>query len=289
MYTQVASYDLTNLKSRISNISTAVAFAVLSMASMVVFGGQKTYATEPISSCTTTKTVKTTNLETWDFDDTRSAGHYELVDGGLHIWTDTGATGTPDPRKVAGYFATDFALSGVGTQTIADSLDYTATTGTEPGLQLKVDFDGDGTVDGILVGETVYGNTWWLNNTAAEFVKAGAPNNGGGYGSSWYGTLDEWHTAFANAKVKAIGFSLGSGVNGDGVINKISLGCTDYTFDALPARPTAKEQCKNNGWKDGFQTQYKNQGDCVSSVVSNRDKAQSSNSLFDTVRQFFGL
>ncbi|MEO6513742.1 MAG: PKD domain-containing protein, partial [Candidatus Saccharimonadales bacterium] len=37
-----------------------------------------------------------------------------------------------------------------------------------------------------------------------------------------------------DAKVKAIGYSLGSGVHGDGIIKKISLGCTDYTFGFVP-------------------------------------------------------
>ena len=69
---------------------------------------------------------------------------------------------------------TSTPLAGVG----EPSLDYTPTTGTiPPGYQLIVDFDDDGTIDGILVGEpTVYGNDWWLNNGAEQFVKDGRPH-----------------------------------------------------------------------------------------------------------------
>ena len=84
----------------------------------------------------------------------------------------------------------------------------------------------DGSDDGILVGETVYDGDWWLNNAAKPFVKAGAPNTGGGSGSLWYGTLDEWSTNFPNAVVRAFGFSLGSGVQGDWVIDAINFGGT---------------------------------------------------------------
>ena len=183
-----------------------------------------------VSSCTTTSSVVTTNLNTWDLSETRATGHNALTVNGLHIWTE-GATSTD---KAAGYYTTNFPLSGLGNQTIAQSIDYQATTGIAPGLQLAVDFDNNGTFDGYLVGEAVYGNSWWLSGSAAQFVKDGAPHNGGGYGSSWYGTPNEWLAAFPNARVKAIGYSLGSGVHGDGIIKRISLGCTDYTFAATP-------------------------------------------------------
>src|SRR5690606_4476910 len=108
--------------------------------------------------------------------ETRATGHNELVADGLRIWTE-GATSTD---KAAGYYATDFPLSGLGDQSIADALDYEASFGITPGLQLVTDFDNNGIPDGILVGEVVYGNDWWLTNSAAQFVKDNAPNNGGG-------------------------------------------------------------------------------------------------------------
>jgi hypothetical protein len=41
----------------------------------------------------------------------------------------------------------------------------------------------------------------------------------------------------------------------------------DRLYTELAVLPTAKDQCMNNGWK-GFQTKFKNQGDCVSFVAT---------------------
>ncbi|MFF2273187.1 hypothetical protein ACFVTX_12975 [Agromyces sp. NPDC058136] len=186
--------------------------------------------TPPLPQCAAFSKQHSTDLTKWDLSQTRATGHNEIVANGLRIWTE-GATSTD---KAAGYFDTKFPLSGVGATSIADALDYTATVGIEPGLQLVIDADGDGTNDGILVGEAVYGENWWLSNSAADVVKAGAPNTGGGYGSEWFGTAAEWVEAFPDAIVESIGYSLGSGVHGDGVITKISLGCVEYTFGLKP-------------------------------------------------------
>lgn len=188
---------------------------------------QVTATTPPtVSACTTTSTVNSTSLSGWDLTQTRADGHNQLLADGLHVYTDDNSSNA----KAAGYYPVDFPLSGLGDQTIAQSFDYTTNSGSiAPGLQLAVDFDHDGTPDGYLVGESIYGNDWWLSG-AAQFVKDSAPHDGGGYGSAWYGTPNEWLAAFPDAQVKAIGYSLGSGVQGDYTIHHITLGCTDYTF-----------------------------------------------------------
>jgi hypothetical protein len=202
-----------------------------------------------------------------DFDpghsDTRATGHYEVVGTGLHIWT-AGATSTD---KVAEYVATSTPLAGVG----EPSLDYTNTSGGGvPGFQLVVDFDSNGTDDGILIGEPgVYGNDWWLNNGAAQFVKDAAPSHEGGSGSANHGTLDQWRAAFPNATVTAFGFSLGSGVKGDGVLNAINFAGDRYTF-STPVVLASKDQCKSGGWATSTKPVFKNQGDCVSSFASKK-------------------
>jgi hypothetical protein len=195
------------------------------------------------------------------YSDTRATGHYEVQGTGLHIWTQ-GSTSTD---KVAEYVDTNTALAAVEEPT----LDYTQTSGTiPPGFQLIVDFDNDGTLDGILVGEpTYYGNDWWLNNAAAQFVKDGAPSHTSGSGSENHGTLDQWRAAFPNAVVKAFGFSLGSGVKGDGVLNSITFAGDTYTF-AQPVVLTSKDQCKKSGWATSTSPVFKNQGDCFSSFAS---------------------
>jgi hypothetical protein len=200
-----------------------------------------------------------------DFDhslsDTRATGHYEVAGSGLHVWTE-GSTSTD---KVAEYVDTDVALAEAGEPALNLA---TAHSGTiPPGFQMVVDFDGNGTADGILVGEpTSYGNDWWLNNAAEQFVKDGAPSHTGGSGSDNHGTLDEWRANFPNADVVAFGFSLGSGVQGDWTITSIEFAGTTYTF-AKGAPLTDKDQCKNGGWATAYPT-FTNQGDCVSSFAS---------------------
>lgn len=212
--------------------------------------------TPTVAACSVTTGVHTTDLAAWDLSQTRATGHNALVADGLHIWTE----GTTSTDKAAGYYATDFPLSGLGDQTIAGSIEYVSTMGITPGLQLVTDFDNNGTVDGILVGESVYGNNWWLTGSSAQFVKDDAPNNGGGNGSQWYGSPNEWLSKFPDANVKNIGYSLGSGVHGDGVIKKITLGCVEYTFERVVPAPTLVYPANNstinasspiaNDWED---------------------------------------
>jgi hypothetical protein len=209
-----------------------------------------------------------------DFDqslsDTRANGHYAVTGTGLHIWTDGNADLGSDGKssdKVAEYVDTNTPLSGIG----EPSLNLTHIDGTiPPGFQLVVDFDGNGTVDGILVGEpTFYGNDWWASNGSAQFVKDGAPSHSSGSGSDNHGTLDQWRTNFPHAVVKAFGFSLGSGVYGDWLINSISFNGTTYTF-AKDVTLHSKDECKNGGWAASYPTTYKNQGECVSSFAKQK-------------------
>jgi hypothetical protein len=195
--------------------------------------------------------------------DTRDAGHYEVVGTGLHIYTDDSSS----KAKVAEYVATKTPLASVG----EPSLNYTATTGGTPGFQLYVDFDTNGSYDGILVGEPVYNGDWWLSNSAQQFVKDKAPSNTGGSGSANHGTLDQWRTAFPQATVTAFGFSLGSGVKGDGTLNAINFGDTHYTFTE-PVVLTSKEECKDGGWATSTAPVYKNQGECVSAFAATKMK-----------------
>ncbi|MCX6396229.1 MAG: Ig-like domain-containing protein [Propionibacteriales bacterium] len=167
-----------------------------------------------------------------------------LPTGGIEIQTVLAPN--PSLAKSAGYFSTGgLPLSQAG----EPSLDYSNYAGALlPSTQLVVDFDNDGTADGILVGEpkyangtVLYGTDWWLSNGSSVFVKADAPQHGGGFGSDNHGQLSEWRGVFPNAKVLAAGWSLGSGVEGHGVINAITVGSTRYTFVGTPPNvaPTA--------------------------------------------------
>jgi hypothetical protein len=201
-----------------------------------------------------------------DFDaewsDTRATGFYEVVDSGLHIWTgDERST-----NKVAEYVDENVLLADVG----EPSLDYVG-TGTAPGFQLVVDFDANGTRDAILVGETIYGNDWWVWKGAPEFVRYAAPSQTlpitGDTGSAYHGTLDQWRTAFPDAVVQAFGFALGSGVDGDWMLNSINFDGVQYRF-ANSVVLDGKNECKSGGWAASMIPVFRNQGDCVSYFAS---------------------
>jgi hypothetical protein len=166
------------------------------------------------------------------YGDTRATGHFQAESGRLHIWTE-GATSTD---KVAGYVSTSIPLAAVAESGAV--LNYEAVSGMVPGAQLIVDINGDGAGDGILVGEpSFYGANWWLNNAASAEFKALDPSgaNDGGNGSAYFGTLAEWSTAAPTATVVAVGFSLGSGAQGEGYVDGFVTAGTTYSFTTYNA------------------------------------------------------
>lgn len=201
----------------------------------VIAGDTYTFAAAPATS-----TVSLSSSQV-DQSETRAQGtNTFLTSGGVEIQTVLAPN--PSLAKSAGYFPVGIPLAAAG----EPKLDYTNITGTlKPSTQLVTDFDGDGTPDGILVGEptyvggaVLYGDNWWLSNGSSPFVKADAPSHDGGFGSENNGKLSEWRGKFPNAKVLAAGWSLGSGVQGHGVISSITVGTTKYTFIGNNA-PTA--------------------------------------------------
>jgi hypothetical protein len=168
-----------------------------------------------------------------DFSETRATGHNDWTGDGLLVRTE-GSTSTD---KAAGYWACNFALADI-TNVSSDIYFHDPAHLAVPGSQSVIDFDHNGTPDGILVGEPVYGNDFWLSNGSAQFVKDGAPHDGGGFGSEWYGTLAEWAQAFPGALYTNCGYSLGSGVQGDVEIKSMTFGDTQYRFTNITPPPT---------------------------------------------------
>jgi hypothetical protein len=196
--------------------------------------------------------------------DVGGQGGYELLGDGLHIWTKDAST-----DKVAEYVDTNTPLAEVGNP----RLDYTDTDEdlTDPGFQLVVDLDHDGHPDGILVGEPgAYGTHWWLPRAWTDVDLSTAPGAADGYAHS--GPLEDWDAAFPSADVVAFGFSLGSGVLGDGTLHAINFAGTHYTFAAPGVALQTKDDCKGGGWATSTAPVYKNQGECVShfAKTSNR-------------------
>ena len=129
-----------------------------------------------------------------------------------------------------------FALTGPLADMVGSTPPVWAGTDPAPGSQIV--FDADSTTDGndynILVGESVYGGSdWWLTGGSSGAAKAVCPETGGGFGSACHGTLAQWADALPDAAVYAGGFSLGSGVLGDGVITSLTFGATEYRFAGL--------------------------------------------------------
>lgn len=165
-----------------------------------------------------------TNLDAngWASIDTRSAGHAEYVAGGLHTFTDDATSNA----KVSWGHTLSGPLSDLGTA----ALNYTATTGIAPGINVFVTFASG--LNGTLVWESVYGGAdWWLTTGSSAGIVA--PETGGGFGSNRHGTIDEWLAAYPGATMTGFAFSLGSGVHADGILHSITVDCTVYSFDHI--------------------------------------------------------
>lgn len=198
-------------------------------------------------------TIRTADFIT-SLSATRANGTVTVGDNGIGVVTETPAVPTsPSPDKAAEYWKAELPLADAGEPTLT----WKGTT-TRPGKQLYVDLDGDASTgmagndgykgaDGILVGEMYTGTdgkpSWWMNNASTQAAKDAAPQKPNGGNTPWQGTLDEWRTAFPDAKVVATGFSLGSGAgNASGIITQVTVGETTYSFagkDAPVVQPPA--------------------------------------------------
>lgn len=66
------------------------------------------------------------------------------------------------------------------------------------------------------------------------------------------------------------GFGVNQGGGNPGLVTSVDalkINDTTYNFEEKRVSATNKDQCKNGGFRN-FQTEYKNQGDCVSAVAS---------------------
>ena len=202
-----------------------------------------------LASAATVVTIREADLIA-PLSDTRPAGHVTFLTDGLHVQTDD----TTSDAKAAEYWQTGGALPASGSMVWFG-------TDAQPSMQLVFDFDGhdrNGNDFNILVGEPhFYGDNWWLTPGSSADAKAvdpsGADNSGNG--SDWFGTLAAWEAAMPNARFLAGGFSLGSGVKGDGVIDSITYGGTEYRFtkNAASSTTTANVTGSCSFKKDGRQ------------------------------------
>ncbi|MDQ0374943.1 hypothetical protein [Cellulomonas humilata] len=229
-YGSIDAYSAANPGARVMAVGYSLGSGVIGDAiieQIVVGGATYTFGLAPV---VVTPPVVTTvhstdkNAAGWGMQN-RTFGHHEYVENGLHVWTETG---TDNPgltqSKAAGYVAASFPLTDAATT----SIEFSSYSGVRPSVQLAVDRDGNGTWDGYLVYEPwAYGEgNWWTSKTGFG-VPAGA-----GYES--LGTIAAFSAANPNAKVIGVGYSLGSGVIGDAVIEQIVVGGATYTFGLEP-------------------------------------------------------
>ena len=181
-----------------------------------------------------------------DLSETRAKGHNVFREiGGVRVTTDPSdcndlnpAVAPTAPTRPPATSRHRWPLNAAGEPSHGLHVHY---SGAKPSVQLVTDFDNDGTADGILVGETVYGQRLAGSpDSAAAFVKDRRP------AARWRlrlrpttAPLPEWRAAFPNAKILHVGWSLGSGAVGDGVINAITVGLTKYTFSGANRAPVA--------------------------------------------------
>jgi hypothetical protein len=187
-------------------------------------------AVSPAQAATVTQ-VRTNDLVT-SLNDVRSAGHYNFLAEGVHVKTDD----LSSQSKVALYFPMTGDLPTSG------SMEWYGTV-NQPGAQIVFDKDqttGNNNDYNVLVGEQVYSTgaagqpltDWWYTGGTTKAATNGitCPSTTGGSGSDCHGTLAQWATALTTERVYAGGFSLGSGVQGDGVVRAVNIGETSYTF-----------------------------------------------------------
>lgn len=104
---------------------------------------------------------------------------------------------------------------------------------------------------------TDLGNGWTrVEYTVTDFTAAGIPTTG---------TLEDLYIIFDEGTDTPPGGTIGT--PGSVTIDNISIN-GDVVGDS--AKPMTKDECKEGGWKNFQDPSFKNQGECVSWVVSNR-------------------
>lgn len=251
---------------------------------------------QPVMAATTTVVVTPTDTQGWSTADTRTNGDVDFVadadtlfgEGALSLKTGDG-TPSPSQDKAQYMHAANTPLSSVTDLSYATKQVTASFVDGLPSYQLVIDADGtvgDNVGFTTLVyepyqqsGATVTPNTWqswdvdagsfWSSrNVASENANGGLIAGGGG--APFY-SLADVKAKYPNAVVVGFGVNVGSNnPNWDTRADGVVFNDKTYDFELVapqPVKPTTKEQCKNNGWQN-FQTEYKNQGQCVAAVVS---------------------
>lgn len=178
-----------------------------------------------IQECTEqAEPVLATNLDQagWTFT-SAGDGSVEFVENGLKVTT----TATTD--SASGVIAVDVPLVNIG----SPSASFASSTGAKPALQLHLDADGDGTVDGVLTEQVGFAGELWTS--ATDF------GVGGDGAHASLATLQDYLDANPDAKVLGVGFTL-AGAVGDAEVTSLDFGCLTFAFDLVVVDPQVTVQ-----------------------------------------------
>ncbi len=246
-----------------------------------------------IAAAAVTTVVTPSNTEGWSTADTRPGGAVNFVadatspfpGGALQLTTNASTTAKAQYLHAANVtLASTTDLSYYTKQ--ATTTASTTFAGAAPSYQLIVYLNGTTTGFTTLVYEpyqngTVIPGTWqqwdvdagmfWSTRT---FTDGGTCSVVAGGGGAPFYTLAGLQAACPDAVVVGFGVNIGSNNPGyDVYTDGVVFNETTYDFELDPVPPVVpltKEECKNGGWMTFTNPSYKNQGQCVSSVVSNR-------------------
>ena len=239
--------------------------------------------------------VTPSNTQGWYPADVRASGNYDyLADasapgspnlGALQLTTAAG----DNAAKVQYLHYTDTALKDITSLSYYTKQNAGTPPAGDPSYQLVTCLGGisDGHCVGyttlvyepywngaVLPGEwqqwDVSGGSFWSSSsyTSGTCVVAAAPGGPPTY------TLAALKTACPSAVVGGFGVDIGTYNPGyDVETDLVDFNGTTYNFEPYQVA-TAKDDCKDGGWQgltDANGNSFKNQGDCVSYVVSNRN------------------
>lgn len=166
----------------------------------------------------------------WDYSDSAPYNTPVLASDFVAAGLSLDLTGEAAGGKKSGYTAltNPVLVSQINQQ---DTLmTYAVESGPPPGYQLRAHVDGGDAWAGHWVYEGNNGK-WWSTRPASWPL---LPNPG----SSGGATLAEIAAAYPQATVSHVGFSLGSGVTGKGVLKTLTFQGTRFVFGPCPVATT---------------------------------------------------
>lgn len=252
--------------------------------------------------------VTPTNTQGWTTADTRPGGAVNFINdttapgdphnGALQLTTDATTT-----AKAQYMHDTNTALGDVTELSYQTKQNSASFVSGDASYQLAVDLNGaaDGGFTTFVYepyeNGVVTPGVWQSWDVAAgqlwsskSFTDGTCTVVAGGGGAPFY-TLEGLQAACPDAVVQGFGVNIGSNNPSYNVeADLVDFNGTTYNFEPFQVA-TDKDQCKNDGWKtlsDSQGNSFKNQGQCVSSVVSNRDHGNKPSTV-EKVLNFFGL